>query len=73
MSKPATVNESTTVYDAIVFLFLNDIGTIFVENNDILVGAVSRKDFLKINEGEKVVIYFDDIYNFPVIYSCSNK
>lgn len=32
-----------------------------------------RKDFSKINEGEKVVIYFDDIYNFPVIYSCSNK
>ena len=32
-----------------------------------------RKDFSKINEGEKVVIYFDDIYNFPIIYSCSNK
>ena len=32
-----------------------------------------RKDFSKINEGEKVVIYFDDIYSFPVIYSCSNN
>ncbi len=47
MSKPVTVNEETTVYDAIVFLFLNDVGTLFIENNGVLVGAVSRKDFLK--------------------------
>ncbi len=47
MSKPVTVTEETTVYDAIVFLFLNDVGTLFIENKGILVGAVSRKDFLK--------------------------
>ena len=47
MSKPVTVNEETTVYDAIVFLFLNDVGTLFIESDGILVGAVSRKDFLK--------------------------
>lgn len=47
MSKPVTVDEQTTVYNAIVNLFLNDVGTIFVENNSYLVGAVSRKDFLK--------------------------
>lgn len=47
MSKPVTVTEETTVYDAIVFLFLNDVGTLFIESNGILVGAVSRKDFLK--------------------------
>ena len=47
MSKPVTVSEETTVYDAIVFLFLNDVGTLFIENNGVLVGAVSRKDFLK--------------------------
>lgn len=47
MSKPVTVSEETTVYDAIVFLFLNDVGTLFVENNGRLVGAISRKDFLK--------------------------
>lgn len=47
MSKPVTVSEETTVYDAIVFLFLNDVGTLFVESNGVLVGAVSRKDFLK--------------------------
>ena len=47
MSKPVTVNEETTVYDAIVFLFLNDVGTLFIESEGVLVGAVSRKDFLK--------------------------
>lgn len=60
MSKPVTVNESTTVYDAIVFLFLNDVGTLFVENNGVLVGAVSRKDFLKIAIGGT------DIHKVPV-------
>lgn len=60
MSKPTTVNENTMVYDAIVFLFLNDVGTLFVENNGILTGAVSRKDFLKIAIGGT------DIYKVPV-------
>ena len=49
MSKPSIINENTMVYDAIVYLFLNDVGTVFVENNGFLVGAVSRKDLLKIN------------------------
>ena len=60
MSKPVTVNENTMVYDAIVYLFLNDVGTLFVENNDALVGAVSRKDFLKIAIGGT------DIHKVPV-------
>lgn len=47
MSNPITVDEQTTVYNAIVNLFLNDVGTIFIENKGYLVGAVSRKDFLK--------------------------
>jgi CBS domain-containing protein len=51
MSKPVVVNEETTVYDAIVNLFLNDVGTLFIENDNFLVGAVSRKDFLKIAMG----------------------
>ncbi|AYF54521.1 helix-turn-helix transcriptional regulator [Clostridium botulinum C] len=51
MSKPITLDEETTVYNAIINLFLNDVGTIFVENNGYLVGAVSRKDFLKIAIG----------------------
>lgn len=60
MSKPVTVNENTMVYDAIVFLFLNDVGTLFVENNGNLVGAVSRKDFLRIAIGGT------DIHKVPV-------
>ncbi|MDP4145887.1 MAG: helix-turn-helix transcriptional regulator [Bacillota bacterium] len=51
MSKPAIVSEDTKVYDAILYLFLNDVGTLFIANNDILAGAVSRKDFLKIAIG----------------------
>ena len=60
MSKPITVSEDTMVYDAIVFLFLNDVGTLFVENNGVLTGAVSRKDFLKISIGGT------DIHKVPV-------
>ncbi|MDO5038779.1 helix-turn-helix transcriptional regulator [Clostridium sp.] len=60
MSKPSIVNESTTVYDAIVYLFLNDVGTLFVENAGVLTGAVSRKDFLKIAIGGT------DIHRVPV-------
>lgn len=51
MSKPVVVNEETSIYDAILHLFLNDVGTLFVENNGALVGAISRKDFLKIAMG----------------------
>lgn len=51
MSKPVVVEESVTVYDAIVYLFINDVGTLFVENNGALTGAVSRKDFLKFAMG----------------------
>lgn len=58
--KTITVSEETMVYDAIVFLFLNDVGTLFVENNGVLTGAVSRKDFLKIAIGGT------DIHKVPV-------
>lgn len=51
MSKPVVVDENTMVYDAIVNLFLNDVGTLFIENSGVLIGAVSRKDFLKISIG----------------------
>ena len=60
MSKPITVSEETMVYDAIVFLFLNDVGTLFVESKGALVGAISRKDFLKIAIGNV------DIHKVPV-------
>ena len=45
MSKPVTVNDATTVYDAIVHLFLHDVGTLFVENNGNLGWSSLKKGF----------------------------
>lgn len=59
-TKPITVSENSTVYNTIITLFLNDVGTIFVESNGYLMGAVSRKDFLKIAMGNT------DIHKVPV-------
>ncbi|HZX21708.1 MAG TPA: helix-turn-helix transcriptional regulator [Clostridia bacterium] len=47
MSLPIVVTEKSSVYDGIVTLFLEDVGTIFVVSQGSLVGVVSRKDFLK--------------------------
>lgn len=47
-SLPVMLREKTSVYDAIVTLFLEDVGTIFVVDDDgYLKGVVSRKDFIK--------------------------
>ena len=46
-SLPVAVNESTSVYDCIVTLFLENVSTLFVVEKDILKGIVSRKDLLK--------------------------
>ncbi|MDR5657994.1 helix-turn-helix transcriptional regulator [Serpentinicella sp. ANB-PHB4] len=47
MSLPIVVTEETTVYDTIVTLFLEDVGTIYVSSAGDLSGVVSRKDLLK--------------------------
>lgn len=60
MSKPVMVSEECTVYDGIVHLFLNDVGTLFIQSEGYLVGAVSRKDFLKIAIGGT------DIHKVPI-------
>ena len=46
-SLPVAVTESTSVYDSIVTIFLENVGTLFVVENDVLKGVVSRKDLLK--------------------------
>ncbi|HHU32083.1 MAG TPA: helix-turn-helix transcriptional regulator [Clostridia bacterium] len=47
-SMPVVVNEHTTFYDAIVTMFTEDVGTLFVVDEDgFLSGVVSRKDFLR--------------------------
>ncbi len=50
-SVPVVVDEMTSVYDSIVTMFLEDIGTIFVNSDGFLAGVVSRKDFLKSSMG----------------------
>ncbi len=46
-SVPIVVDEKTSVYDAIVTMFLEDVGTIFIISDGFLVGVISRKDFIK--------------------------
>lgn len=46
-SVPVIVDEETSIYDSIVTLFLEDVGTVFVTSQGYLSGVISRKDFLK--------------------------
>ncbi len=59
-SMPVVVDEQTTLYDALVSLFLEDVGSIYVLSHGYLVGVVSRKDFLKNIMGGT------DIHRMPV-------
>ena len=59
-SDAVMISEDTTVYDAIVTLFLKDVGTIYIHNDGMLIGVVSRKDCLKIAIGNT------DIHKVPV-------
>lgn len=60
-SHPVVIPEDSSVYNAVVTLFLEDVGTIFVnDENGYLVGVVSRKDLLKVTIGEA------DIRQLPV-------
>jgi len=53
-SRPIIVRGNSSVYEAIVTLFIEDVGTIFVVSEDnLLEGAISRKDLLKAAMGGK--------------------
>lgn len=53
-SIPVVVSENISVYDAIVTMFLEDVGTLFVvDKSSSLVGAVSRKDLLRASLGKQ--------------------
>jgi CBS domain-containing protein len=61
MSMAVVVKEKCSIYDAIVTLFMEDTGTIFVVDDDnYLAGVVSRKDLLKTTLGKA------DIHKVPV-------
>jgi CBS domain-containing protein len=60
-SVPVVAMENASVYDAIVALFTEDVGTLFIVSEDgCLSGAVSRKDLLKVALGR------GDIHKIPV-------
>ncbi|MEC5422228.1 helix-turn-helix transcriptional regulator [Virgibacillus sp. C22-A2] len=51
---PVVVKESVSVYDAISSMFLEDVGTLFVvDNNSCLTGVLSRKDLLRASIGQQ--------------------
>ncbi|MED0655841.1 helix-turn-helix transcriptional regulator [Anoxybacillus ayderensis] len=53
-SIPVVINENVSVYDAIVTMFLEDVGTLFVvDDESLLVGALSRKDLLRASIGKQ--------------------
>lgn len=52
MSNPLTVKQDISIYDVIINMFLSDVGSIFIiDNDDNLCGVVSRKDLLKATIG----------------------
>lgn len=48
---PVVISENNSVYDAIVMMFTEDVGTLIVVRDQKLQGMVSRKDLLKITLG----------------------
>jgi DeoR family transcriptional regulator, catabolite repression regulator len=53
-SMPVVVKEDVSVYDAICTMFLEDVGTLFVvDQNSALVGVLSRKDLLRASIGKQ--------------------
>ena len=48
MATPMIVNYDLSIYDAVVTLFMNDVGSLFINNEQgELAGVVSRKDLLR--------------------------
>ena len=60
LSQPVVVGEHTSAYDAVIAMFTEDVGTVFVANDNILVGVVSRKDLLRTALGN------NDLRSLPV-------
>lgn len=60
-SIPVVISENVSVYDAICTMFLEDVGTMFVvDQNSKLVGVLSRKDLLRASLGKQ------ELTNIPV-------
>lgn len=59
-SVPVVLEESTSIYDAIVFMFLENVGSIYITNDGILSGVISRKDIIRSAMGGT------DLYKVPI-------
>lgn len=60
-SQPVILKENKSVYDGIVTLFTEDVGSIFItDENHSLTGIISRKDILKQTLGSS------DLHKIPV-------
>lgn len=58
---PVVIRNTATLYDAVVAMFLEDVGTLFVvKEGGYLDGVISRKDLLKTTMGGS------DIHNIPI-------
>ena len=62
-SVPVVINDDKSAYDAIVTMFLEDVGTVFITSEaGILTGVVSRKDLLKAAMNTST-----DLHTLPII------
>nr|WP_300002224.1 helix-turn-helix transcriptional regulator [Tissierella sp.] len=59
-SVPIVLEDTTLIYDVVVSMFVDDVGSIFLSNKGALSGIVSRKDVIKFIMGGK------DLYSVPV-------
>ncbi len=59
-SVPVVLDESISIYDAIVFMFLENVGSIYITDNGILSGVISRKDIIRTAMGGT------DLHKVPV-------
>jgi len=68
MTEPIHVNEKTSIYETIVKMFLEDVGSIVVVNEEgQLSGVISRKDLLKMSIGQ------NDLKGTPVSLAMTRK
>lgn len=51
MSLPVVIDEGRSIYDSIVYMFTEDVGSVFITSNEKLTGVVSRKDLIKASLG----------------------
>lgn len=51
MSLPVVIDEDRSIYDAIVYIFTEDVGSVFITSAEKLTGVVSRKDLIRASLG----------------------